>query len=168
MSRPGVADRDTPSAADQSRGRDEPAEGRAEGRGRAPDPLPAEAGGAVPALEWACAGVGLLLVAGTIGFMGYRAVAGDDGPADPVAWAEEVRPLRGGFRVGVRARNEGGSAAAEVEIEGELRRGGEVVERSGTRLDYLAAGSEREAGLVFERDPRGLELRVRAKGFREP
>ena len=163
-----MADRDASPTTDQSRGR-EPAEGHADRQDRAPDPLPAETGGAaVPALEWVCAGVGLLLVAGTIGFMGYQAVAGDDGPANPVAWAEEVRPLRGGFRVGVRARNEGGSAAADVEIEGELRRGSEVVERSGTRLDYLAAGSEREAGLVFERDPRGLELRVRAKGFREP
>jgi uncharacterized protein (TIGR02588 family) len=42
------------------------------------------------------------------------------------------------------------------------------VETSVVTVDYAAAGSERDAALLFSNDPRQGELIVRAKGYIEP
>ena len=47
-------------------------------------------------------------------------------------------------------------------------RGGTNVETSLVTVDYVAAGSERDAALFFSNDPRQGELTVRAKGYIEP
>ena len=35
-------------------------------------------------------------------------------------------------------------------------------------LDYVPAGSDREGGLWFSRDPRAGQLTLRAKGYADP
>ena len=49
-----------------------------------------------------------------------------------------------------------------------LKRGGTNVENSLVTVDYVAAGSERDAALFFSNDPRQGEVTVRAKGYIEP
>ena len=119
-----------------------------------------------PWLEWAAAAVGLVLILAAIGVIGREMVAGKDGPPQISVRAGEVTETPDGYVVEVVARNSGGETAAQVVIEGELI-GGAPEWREAT-LDYLPAGSERRAGLVFGADPRTHGLKLRAKGFVEP
>ena len=80
--------------------------------------------------------------------------------------AAKVTETPYGYVVDVVASNTGGETAAQVVIEGELI-GGSPEWREAT-IDYLPAGSERRAGLVFGADPRTHGLKLRAKGFVEP
>jgi uncharacterized protein (TIGR02588 family) len=123
---------------------------------------------AIPIWEWIVAGVGLVLVAGVIGFLIYEAFTGKRLPPDVKLSVTSVNQTRNGFLVRLTAINEGGTTAEGVIVEAELRNGTGPVERSRTTIDYLPPRSEKKAGLFFTRDPRQLELQVRALGYEEP
>jgi uncharacterized protein (TIGR02588 family) len=67
-----------------------------------------------------------------------------------------------------RALNEGGATAAQLMIEGELSGPDGPIETSEATLDYLPPRSGRQGGLFFARDPRGLDLQLRARGYAKP
>ena len=73
-----------------------------------------------------------------------------------------------GYLVQFRALNQGGSAAAELTIEGELTGAEGELELSEVVLDYLPPRSGREGGLVFAQDPRAGRLTLRAKSYAKP
>ena len=123
---------------------------------------------AIPIWEWIVAGVGLVLVAGVIGFLIYEAFSGNRLPPDIKLSVGSVVLTRNGFLVTVTAVNQGGITAEGVDIEGELKRGTETIERSQTTIDYLPPRSNKKAGLFFTRDPRQFELQVRPLGYEEP
>ena len=120
-----------------------------------------------PWLEWLASGVGLLLTLVIFGLIGWQAV--DDASQSPVINVEvkDVASVPGGYRVEFRARNIGGSAGAQVEIEGTLSGNG-ADEVSRVVLDYVPAHSVREGGLFFTRDPGTGQLSVRARGYSAP
>jgi uncharacterized protein (TIGR02588 family) len=133
----------------------------------------ADAGGpgrqqATPLLEWIVGGLGAVLVAGAIAYLVWHSLARDGTPPDVRLVAERVLDLRNGYLVQFRAFNEGGSAAAQVTIEGELTGPDGEVETSEVVLDYLPPRSDREGGLLFANDPRAGELRLRATGYARP
>jgi uncharacterized protein (TIGR02588 family) len=121
-----------------------------------------------PLWMWGIGLLGLLLVLGSIGFMLYEAIAGDSSPPDVTVKIESILPARNGFLVEFRVINEGGSAAAGLTVEGELRNGVEIVETSNITIEYVPSRSEREGGLFFTLDPRGYDLQLRAKGYGNP
>ena len=123
---------------------------------------------AIPIWEWIVAVVGLVLVAGVIGFLIYEAFSGNRLPPDIKLSVGSVVQTRNGFLVTVTAINQGGITAEGVDIEGELKRGTETIERSQTTIDYLPPRSNKKAGLFFTRDPRQFELQVRPLGYEEP
>jgi uncharacterized protein (TIGR02588 family) len=123
---------------------------------------------ATPLLEWTVGGLGAALLAGAIAFLVWHALARDRTPPDFRLVVERVLDLRNGYLVQFRAFNEGGSAAAEVTIEGELTRPDGEVETSEVVLDYMAPRSDRQGGLMFENDPRSGELQLRATGYARP
>ena len=122
----------------------------------------------MPLLEWVVAGIGALLVAGTIGYLTLQALWRDATP--PAVRIEALPPLalQGGWLVRFRAINQGGEPAAQLLVEGELSGPEGSVETAQATLDYLPPGSEREGGLFFSRDPGEFELRLRAKGYARP
>ncbi|EIM29848.1 Protein of unknown function (DUF2393) [Microvirga lotononidis] len=121
----------------------------------------------VPWLEWLAAGIGLFLVLGVFGVIGWQAFHGATTPPVITVQVENVAPVEGGYRVLFRARNGAGEAAAQVEVEGKVSAdGGEEVSR--VVLDYIPGHSARRGGLFFTRDPRTGALAVRATGFAEP
>jgi uncharacterized protein (TIGR02588 family) len=123
---------------------------------------------AIPIWEWIVAAIGFMLVAGVIGFLLYEALAGNRLPPDVKLSVDSVVQTRNGYLVKITAVNQGGTTAEGVDIEGELRRGTEPVERSQTTIDYLPPRSEKRAGLFFTRDPRQFDLQVRPFGYEEP
>ena len=121
-----------------------------------------------PLWMWGIALSGLALVLGSIAFALYEAAAGDASPPDVTVRVGSILPTRNGFLVEFRAINEGGTTAAGLTVEGELRSGTESVETSNTVIEYVPSHSERAGGLFFTSDPRQYELRLRAKGYEKP
>jgi len=122
----------------------------------------------IPPLEWLVAGIGALLVAGTIGYLVYQALWRDQTPPDVRLVALRVLALEHNHLVEFRAVNQGGEPAAQLLVEGELVGAEGPVESAEATLDYLPPGSHRDGGLFFSRDPREFELRLRAKGYARP
>lgn len=81
---------------------------------------------------------------------------------------DEILPSAPGYLVSLKINNSGNATAAALGVEGVLMRGGTNVETSLVTVDYVAAGSERDAALFFSNDPRDGDLTVRAKGYIEP
>ena len=115
---------------------------------------------------WAIAFLGLALVAGSIAFMLYEAVAGDSSPPDITVRVDSILPIRNGYLVKFRALNEGGSTAEGVTIEGALKNGTEILESSNTVIEYVPAHSEREGGLFFATDPDNISYNFELKDTR--
>jgi uncharacterized protein (TIGR02588 family) len=123
----------------------------------------------IPALEWIAAAVGLLLILAMLGVLGWEALKGNGKHAPFVdVSVERVTAAAGGYVVEVVLRNRTPSTAAAVEVEGELASGGTAIETSSATIDYVPGESTRRAGLFFTRDPRDLELKVRALGYARP
>jgi uncharacterized protein (TIGR02588 family) len=121
-----------------------------------------------PVLEWLIGALGALLLVGTIGFLVWHALGRDEAPPDVRVVIEGVLELQNGYLVQFRALNEGGATAAQLVIEGELSGPDGPVETSEATLDYLPPRSDRQGGLFFARDPRGLDLQLRARGYAKP
>jgi|SRR5918994_1236173 uncharacterized protein (TIGR02588 family) len=121
-----------------------------------------------PLWMWAIGLLGLVLIIGSIGFALYEAAVGDSSPPNVTVELEGIIPVQNGFLVEFRVLNEGGTTAAGLTVEGELRNGTEIVETSDTTIEYLPSRSERTGGLFFAQDPGQYELELRAKGYETP
>ena len=120
-------------------------------------------------LEWIAAALGALLVAGMFTFIAIEAIATkDSGPpmldVTPVAIVSDGQS----HVVEVKVTNRSGRTAAAVEIQGDLRRGAQLVETSHATLSYVPGQAERRAGLIFTRNPRHYSLQVRPGGYEVP
>ena len=124
--------------------------------------------GQVSPWERLLAGVGALLVALMLGYLGHEAVSGDRSPPALQVRLEEVRAQgAGGFLVRFSVHNAGGRTAAQVRVRAEAA-GAPAAEVTETVLDYVPAHSERGGGLLFREDPRARGLTLRAVGYAEP
>lgn len=123
---------------------------------------------AIPAVEWAVAALGLVLVLGSIGYIAWEGIAREETPPEIAISALSTQKLRTGYVVAIRARNSGGTTAADVKVEGTLREGSRVVETSEMTFRYLPLRSTREGGLFFENDPARYTLTLRARGYETP
>lgn len=121
-----------------------------------------------PPLEWIVAALGAVIVAAALTFLIYEGAAGDRSAPDIKVEIKDIAAVRNGYRVRFAAMNQGGEAAANIVIEGELAKGGTSVETSESSIDYLPSHSERSGGLFFNRDPRSFDLQVRARGYEDP
>lgn len=121
------------------------------------------------ALEWASGMIGALLTVLILVFIGSEAIRSRDGrpPLLRVSPAEVVAE-QGVHVVELKVTNGSHQTAAAVEIMGELRHGSTVVETSSATIGYVPGNSEREAGLMFSRDPRRFQLQVRVTGYELP
>jgi uncharacterized protein (TIGR02588 family) len=114
------------------------------------------------------AAVGMLFVLGSFAMLVRESLTGGQPVAQISVRVDEILPSAQGFLVNVKIENAGNATAAALSVEGVLIRGGTTVETSLVTVDYVAAGSERDAGLFFANDPRQGDLTVRAKGYIEP
>jgi len=121
-----------------------------------------------PLVEWVIACIGLVLVAGVLGLLLYKAIWREKSPPQIEVRVISIMPVQNGYLVQFHAVNHGGSTAEGVVVGGELRRDAATVESSHTTLDYLPANSERGGGLFFTHDPRQFDFQMRAFGYEEP
>jgi uncharacterized protein (TIGR02588 family) len=121
-----------------------------------------------PVWSWAAAALGLLLVAGSAGFMLYAEFVRDDSPPLVAIAVEAIAPSGDGYVAKINVINRGSSVAAGLVVEGVLSDDSSTVETSTITIDYVPSGSQREAGLYFTRDPRKFHLQVWPKGYVDP
>ncbi|MDB5370269.1 MAG: hypothetical protein JWP20_1827 [Roseomonas sp.] len=121
-----------------------------------------------PALEWACATVGAVLVAATFAIVAAQIPGDDDAPPALRVEVLDVSPGPAGYLARFAVTNASKATAAAVEIEGQLRDGERTVETSRVRLDYAPRGSTARGGLWFREDPSRLTLTVRTTGYSAP
>lgn len=121
-----------------------------------------------PFWERIVAFLGLILVLGSLGFLLYEGVWGDNSPPDVVVELVRIRDSGDDYLVEFKASNEGGKTAADVRITATLTRDGREVEEAEASLDYVPAGSEQRGGLFFRNDPNAGELELRASGYQVP
>jgi uncharacterized protein (TIGR02588 family) len=119
-------------------------------------------------LEWAILAISVAVL---VALVGYLLVAGlsNGGPAmirAEVAAAEAADGPGGGWLVPLTVRNEGGTAAVSIVVEGTANVAG-TEESSELAIDLLAADSEVELVLGFSGKPDG-EVQVRVVGFETP
>ena len=117
---------------------------------------------------WWLAAIGMLFLLASFSVLLRESWRGGRPAADIAIRVDEIRPSAHGHLVSLKIANSGNATAASLGVEGVLTRGGVAVERSVITIDYVAAGSERDAALFFSTDPRQGELSVRAKGYIEP
>jgi uncharacterized protein (TIGR02588 family) len=123
---------------------------------------------ATDTVEWIIAVLGIAILATALGFILYRAVSGEDKQASLSVSIESVDRSEQGFRVDFIVSNSGSQTAAAVQIEGELSKAGQSVEKSSATLTYSPASSTRRGALFFTHDPNSHEMRIRATGFEKP
>lgn len=122
-----------------------------------------------PVLEWAAAAIGLVLTVALLIVLVREALAGErDGLPAVAVTVERVVERDGLFVVEVRAINNSGATASDVEIEASLTSPGAAPVVSSATIDYVPGHSHRRAGLFFHADPRAGQLEVRALGYEEP
>ncbi len=119
-------------------------------------------------LEFVAALIGAGLALTTLGIIVWDGIADAGRPAFVTLRAGDIHPYAGGAVVEIVAINSGDQTATELLVEGSLVQGDRVLETSEATFDYVPSRSERRGGLVFTLDPKGLELRLRAKGYIEP
>jgi uncharacterized protein (TIGR02588 family) len=114
------------------------------------------------------AALGMLFVVGSFAMLLRESFSGGRPVAEIVIHVDEIVQSAHGYLVSVKIDNAGDATAASLTVEGVLMRAGKNVETSLVTVDYVAAGSKRDAALFFTNDPRQGDLIVRPKGYIEP
>lgn len=119
-------------------------------------------------LEWIVFAVSLVLVGGTVGFLAWDGLQGEDSPA--ALSVELGRPERrvGGWAVPVTVRNRGDATAEGVQVEVTLESPGSAPERAGFEAAFVPRRSKREGWVTFRSDPSRGRLSGRAVGYETP
>ncbi len=120
--------------------------------------------------EWIAASFGLILVVFALGTIFYRALNENSTPPILEVTVNSVKPSASGYLVQFYVKNTGTQTAANLTIEGELKKDGEPEseETSSATITYAPAHSQREGGLIFSKNPNDYRLELRAKGYEKP
>jgi uncharacterized protein (TIGR02588 family) len=122
-----------------------------------------------PALsEWIVGGIGLLLLLSTLAFLVHDAFTNDDQAPLPAVRVLAIEQQDARFLVRVEVANRSRTTAAALRVEGERRRGNEVVERGEIEFEHVPGRSSRQGGMFFTQDPRTLHLQISARSYRQP
>ncbi len=118
----------------------------------------------VPALEWAAAAIGLLVLLALCAILLREVVGGNDRDV-PVLSAriERVTPTPTGYVADILVSNRSRQTAAAVQVKGKL---GD--EQASATLDFVPGRSEARGGLIFKGDPGAGAVEVRVVGYELP
>ncbi len=119
-------------------------------------------------LEWIVFAVSLVLVAGTVGFLAWDAVRGEDSPAALSVELGRPEPRDGTWAVPVTVRNRGDITAENVNVEVTLELPGAEPERADFDAAFVPRQSKREGWVTFRSDPSRGRLSGRAAGYSAP
>lgn len=122
----------------------------------------------IPA-EWITFTIASLIVALIMGLVLLIWVTQNDRPPLlSVTVNSEIRQEQGQYYVPFSITNTGGDTAESVQVIGELRISGEVVEHGEQQVDFLSSGEKEEGAFIFSRDPTQGTLLVRVASYKLP
>jgi uncharacterized protein (TIGR02588 family) len=119
-------------------------------------------------LEWIVFAVSLVLVAGTLGFLAWDAIRGEDSPAALSVEIGRPEPRGGAWAVPVTVHNRGDMTAESVKVEVTLETPGAEPERADFEAAFVPRRSKREGWVTFRSDPSRGKLSGRAAGYSTP
>jgi uncharacterized protein (TIGR02588 family) len=114
------------------------------------------------------AALGTVFILGSFAMLLRESFTGGEPVPEIAVRVDEILESSHGYLVSLKIDNSGEGTAAQLVIEGVLIRAGTDPETSLITVDYVAAGSTRDAALFFSNDPRQGKLVVRPKGYIEP
>jgi uncharacterized protein (TIGR02588 family) len=117
-----------------------------------------------PILEWLMAALGLVAAIGSIGYLTWEGVQGDERSPILTVSARGVTATPRGYIVDVEVINQSRATASSVQVEGALPAVAGPEEVVALTFDYVAGKGRREGSMTFLRDPRGQALRLQVKG----
>jgi uncharacterized protein (TIGR02588 family) len=119
--------------------------------------------------EWVTFAIASFILATIVGLVAYNWLTKkQEPPLISVSRNLPIREAKGQFYVPFTVANTGGETAESVQIIGELRVNGEVVESGDLQIDFLSSGETEEGAFIFSRDPRQGELIVRSSSYKLP
>ncbi|WP_234185948.1 TIGR02588 family protein [Shinella sp. NM-101] len=119
-------------------------------------------------IEWVTGILSAALVAAMLGWIGWEAFTRQATPPDlSITLLTTVR-TGSGYRVAFDIYNIATTTAAAVTVVGRLSEGGRVIEESQVIFDYVAAESKSTGAILFENDPAGRIVDIRAGGYTDP
>ncbi|TWT56493.1 hypothetical protein [Allorhodopirellula solitaria] len=118
----------------------------------------------IPLAECIVAGVGLLLVLATFGYLGQRAMR-EQSPPSFVARTEKIIALGDQFVAKVVVQNIGGTPVADLRVIADF---GEDEPPKEVVIDYLPSRSDRRVGFVLKRMPSEPEPTFQFVSYTEP
>ena len=119
-------------------------------------------------LEWIVFAVSLVLVGGTLGFLAWDALQGEDSPAALSVELGRPEPRDGAWAVPVTVRNRGDMTAEGVKVEVTLESPGMAPETAEFEAAFVPRRSKREGWVAFRSDPSRGRLSGRVLGYETP
>lgn len=119
-------------------------------------------------LEWSVFALGLVLVAGILGYLVRHALTLEGRPPIISAETGQSRQQAGSYVVPVTVVNAGDQTAGHIQIEVQISGAGVVLETAMFELDFLPGRSQREAWASFVNDPASNEIRARVVSYQKP
>lgn len=119
-----------------------------------------------PILERIVGAIGAVLLLGVCAALAWDAWRGDRVPPTFAFTIDRIDDSGGRHLVRFRVQNTGTRAAERITLRGRLA--GQPEETAELELDFLAAGEEREAALLFTADPRAFPLELATVSFSDP
>jgi uncharacterized protein (TIGR02588 family) len=120
-----------------------------------------------PLLEWIASSIGATFALGLIGFLTFDGLTAAT-PPDVSVHPGVVQPRTQGYALTIVAQNNGGSTAAEVDVEGTLTAADGSQQTSHATFDFIPGKSDRRGTLMFQSEPAADRLQLRVISYREP
>jgi uncharacterized protein (TIGR02588 family) len=118
--------------------------------------------------EWVTFAIASLIVLSIVGLVLWTGFTQDDRPPILSIAGSEVREARGQFYVPFKVTNIGGGTAESVQVIGEFRSNGEVLESGEQQFDFLSGGETEEGAFIFSRNPQTGEIILRVASYKLP
>jgi uncharacterized protein (TIGR02588 family) len=120
-------------------------------------------------LEWAVFAIGLLLVAGILGYLGYKIFTHQPSPPDLQVEYSSSPTETAPYRYHVVVKNNGGETAEEVSIELVLEGDSATIEKAELQLPFVPQASKREGWVNFSKNPDTADtIMTRVVSFKKP
>ncbi len=119
-------------------------------------------------LEWIVFGLGLVLVLGTVGFLAWDALQGEDSPPDLSVTLGRPERRGEGWALPVTVHNQGGETAEGARVVVTLELPGGEKEEAEYDVAFVPRGSRREGWVHFLHPPGTGRLTGRVTGYEKP
>jgi len=119
-------------------------------------------------IEWATGAISAAIVLVVIGWIAKDALTDRSTSPDLYGSVLQVEARSNGYQVLFEIRNGSSQTASQVTVRGELMEDSKSIEAAETVIDYVPGVSKAKSGIIFQNNPEGKTISIRAISFNEP